>query len=475
MSPTSPPETTSSRQKRNQSLSTFAALTAVVAFLLVMVTIVAVSSKTDTTTTSTSSGPVAVTLTEFAITPKAMTATAGNVQLAIKNNGTMTHNLSIAELGKKSPDIAPGQGAVLDLGDVKAGTYQVQCDIPGHADSGMKGTLTVTAAGSSSDAAMAGMDMSTTATDASSDPNDPTKLAEESQAMLDSFKPFPATTAGKGNVPLDPTIEADGTKVFNLTAAITDWEVEPGKTVKAWSYNGTVPGPLLKVNVGDQVKVILKNGLPGASTDLHLHGVDVPFAMDGVAPITQDAIKPGDSFTYEFTPTTIKMGMYHAHLMGEMAVTNGLFGVFQVGEQPLPAGRTVSGIAIPRDVTIAQEMPMVLNDAGVIGLSLDGKSFPATAPIVAKSGDWIEVTYFNEGLQMHTMHLHRFPQIIISKDGLPLDSPYAADTIAVGPGERYTVLIHPDEVGTWVWHCHILNHVERSTGMFGMVTALVVQ
>ena len=118
---------------------------------------------------------------------------------------------------------------------------------------------------------------------------------------------------------------------------------------------------------------------------------------------------------------------------------------------------------------------MVVNDAGVIGLTLDGKSFPATTPVVAKNGDWIQVTYFNEGLQMHTMHLHRFPQIVISKDGWPLDSPYAADTIAVGPGERYTVLINPTEVGTWVWHCHILNHVERETGMFGMVTALVVQ
>jgi len=197
--------------------------------------------------------------------------------------------------------------------------------------------------------------------------------------------------------------------------------------------------------------------------------------MDGVSPITQDAIPPGGSFTYEFTPTSIKMGMYHAHLMGDMAVPNGLFGVFQVGEQPLPAGRTISGIVVPKDIKIAQERPMVLNDAGVIGLSLDGKSFPATAPIVAKSGDWIEVTYFNEGLQMHTMHLHRFPQIVISKDGLPLDQPYAADTIAVGPGERYTVIVNPNEVGTWVWHCHILNHVERETGMFGMVTALVVQ
>jgi FtsP/CotA-like multicopper oxidase with cupredoxin domain len=118
---------------------------------------------------------------------------------------------------------------------------------------------------------------------------------------------------------------------------------------------------------------------------------------------------------------------------------------------------------------------MVLNDAGVIGLTLNGKSFPATTPVTAKVGDWIEVTYFNEGMQVHPMHLHKFPQIVIAKDGLPLDAPYAADTILVGPGERYTVLLNATEAGTWVWHCHILNHVERDAGMFGMVTALIVE
>jgi FtsP/CotA-like multicopper oxidase with cupredoxin domain len=85
------------------------------------------------------------------------------------------------------------------------------------------------------------------------------------------------------------------------------------------------------------------------------------------------------------------------------------------------------------------------------------------------------VHYENEGVQAHPMHLHQFPQLVIAKDGLALDQPYWADTILVGPGERYTVLIHADRPGTWVWHCHILNHVERDTGMFGMVTALVVR
>jgi FtsP/CotA-like multicopper oxidase with cupredoxin domain len=167
--------------------------------------------------------------------------------------------------------------------------------------------------------------------------------------------------------------------------------------------------------------------------------------------------------------------MYHAHLHGQEAIPNGLFGTLYVGDLPLPAGRTISGIAVPADVTGAQDIPMVINDAGVIGLTLNGKSFPATAPLVTEVGDWVRVTYFNEGLQAHPMHLHGFEQLVIAKDGEPLDSPYAADTIMVAPGERYTVLFHADTAGTWVWHCHIITHAESAEGMFGMVTAVVVK
>jgi len=63
---------------------------------------------------------------------------------------------------------------------------------------------------------------------------------------------------------------------------------------------------------------------------------------------------------------------------------------------------------------------------------------------------------------------------VYAKDGIPLDSPYWADTINVAPGERYSVLFNADTVGTWVFHCHILTHVERTEGMFGMVTAMIV-
>ena len=166
--------------------------------------------------------------------------------------------------------------------------------------------------------------------------------------------------------------------------------------------------------------------------------------------------------------------MYHAHMHGQEAIINGLFAVVQVGDVPLPEGRSFTTMSVPENVEIAQEIPMVLNDAGVIGLSLNGKAFPETAPIVAEQGDWLLIHFYNEGLVGHPMHLHRQSQLVVAKDGFPLDSPYQADTVWVAPGERYSVLVHADEVGTWAFHCHIVNHAESDDGLFGMVTAMVV-
>jgi FtsP/CotA-like multicopper oxidase with cupredoxin domain len=155
--------------------------------------------------------------------------------------------------------------------------------------------------------------------------------------------------------------------------------------------------------------------------------------------------------------------MYHSHHNAQVQVPNGLAGAFLIGREPVPAG-----------VQVAQEMTMMLNDSGTIGFSLNGKSFPATAPTVVKQGDWVLAHYMNEGVMAHPMHLHGLPQLVVAKDGFPV-APYSADTINVAPGERYTVLVHATEPGVWAWHCHILPHAERTTGMFGMVTAMIVK
>jgi len=399
---------------------------------------------------------VDVELSEFKISGN-LIAAPGEVTLTVTNKGSVAHNLIMTN-GPRTAMIQPGATTTLELGRLAVGTYEFFCDIPGHADSGMRATLSVSTAVANSLS-----DHTSTAID----------YAKLDKAMSDSIGKFPAKTEGVGATVLAPKVLSDGTKEFDLTAKIGKWEVEPGKIVDAWTYNGIVPGPTIKVDVGDKVRLVVHNELP-MGTDVHVHGVEVPNNMDGVAPITQPLIEPGTTFTYEFTTNKPAVAMYHAHHHGQMQVPNGLFAAFFVGQVPLPAGRTISGLAVPSNLTIAREIPMVVNDAGVIGLSLNGKSFPATEPYAFKLGEWFVVHYFNEGLQIHPMHLHQFPQIVIARDGLPLDSPYAADTISVAPGERVTVLVKAEKPGTWVWHCHILNHVEREEGMFGMVTAVIV-
>jgi plastocyanin len=462
----------------NRTFDRFLVLLAAMGVLIVIMAIVAMATRpigvvdspgveaaeeTSEETAGPTTDPVEVstadlTLREWSITGS-LTVPPGPVRFEIHNEGTVIHNVELQGFGR-SPDVSPGNSITWDVGELSEGTYEVICAIAGHKEAGMRTTLTVAA----------GATVEATATGHGGDDTDWAALDE---AMTQSILAFPAETEGKGNALLEPTI-VDGVKVFELTTEITPWEVEPGRFVDAWSYNGIVPGPMIKVDVGDTVRVIVHNKLP-MGTDIHWHGISTPFVMDGVAPLTQPLIGPGEDFVYEFVAERLSVGMYHAHHHGQMQVPNGLFGVFMIGDLPIPTGQTIGGIALPDEIEIAQEIPMVLNDAGVIGFSLNGKSFPATEPYIVNSGDWLLVHYYNEGLQAHPMHQHQFPQLVVAKDGIPLDHPYWADTVNVAPGERYSVIMNPDEAGAWVWHCHILNHVEREEGMFGMVTALIVQ
>ncbi|MEP6625859.1 MAG: multicopper oxidase domain-containing protein [Acidimicrobiia bacterium] len=400
-----------------------------------------------------------VTLSEFKIDPSMISAAVGS-SLTVTNGGTVDHNFAVQDHDIRTKTLHPGESASMPLKGLKPAGYTVVCEIPGHAGSGMKAMLMIGGAAAGSSAG------TETAALKAADSTNSTAMAKQ-MADYTAQLQNGMNTKGVGNQLAVPEILPDGTKQFALTAEIVDWEVEPGKTVKAWTYNGQVPGPMIKVAVGDRVRIVVRNKLP-QSTSVHWHGIEVPNAMDGVAYLTQDPIKPGQSFTYEFTAQGPAVGMYHSHDYALGQVSDGMAGAFIIGDEPTPPG---SG-------PVTQELPMMLNDAGVIGLSLNGKSFPATAPVVASPGDTVEIHYMNEGQQIHPMHLHGMPQLVIAKDGFPLPQPYQADTVLVAPGERYTVLVSPKESdkGAWAFHCHILSHAEKADGMmFGMVTAFIVQ
>ncbi|MEM7031410.1 MAG: copper oxidase [Chloroflexota bacterium] len=257
------------------------------------------------------------------------------------------------------------------------------------------------------------------------------------------------------------TLDGD-TKVFDLICKKTDWAVEPERIVSAYTYNGIVPGPEIRVTEGDMVRINVHNEMD-ESTVVHWHGVIVPNNMDGVPFITQPLIKSGETFTYEFEAINPGTHMYHSHHNSLVQVTRGMMGPFIID----PKDRS-------QDPDYDSDYTIVLNDTG-IGFTLNGKSFPYTQPIIAKLGERVRIRYMNEGLMIHPMHLHGIEQLVFAKDGWNLPQPYYCDTVNVAPGERWDVIVDCHSPGIWAYHCHILSHAEGPHGMFGMVTCMVVE
>ncbi|HEV2148692.1 MAG TPA: copper oxidase [Longimicrobiaceae bacterium] len=288
--------------------------------------------------------------------------------------------------------------------------------------------------------------------------------AEEMDRMHEEgIKPFPARTAKMGNQLLKPRLE-NGVKVYELTARKMQWETKPGHMVEGWAYNEQVPGPQIRVREGDRVRVVLKNELE-QSTAVHFHGLELPNDQDGVPFITQPPVKPGETYTYEFTVPDGNAGshMYHSHHNAAEQVGKGLLGAFVVEPKH------------PRPIeTVDVDYVMILND-GFHGYTLNGKDFPATEPIVAKLGQKVRIRFMNEGMMIHPMHLHGMHMTVIDKDGWPQPAPWKCDTLNIAPGERWDVIVNCNNPGVWAFHCHILTHAESTHGMFGMVTALIVE
>ena len=304
-------------------------------------------------------------------------------------------------------------------------------------------------------------------------------MAAMHKAGVDAFLAGNQTST-HGNQPLKPTMDGT-TKVFTLTASNVKWEVSKGQFVDAMAFNGQIPGPQIDVSYGDHIRVVVENQLD-QPTVVHFHGMTVPNAMDGVPYITQDPIMPGQVWTYEFTVKDPPgMYVYHSHFNSTEQVGAGLYGALIVQPQgglwPYPAltvNDRTGATTVGAPVKVDDESTLFLGD-GPLGYVLNGKSFPATSPIVATQGDWVLIHMANDGSMLHPMHLHGYHFEVVAQDGFPLEQPYMADTLVIAPGQRFDVLIHAIYPGAWAFHCHILPHVEGPQGMYGMVTALVVQ
>jgi manganese oxidase len=423
-----------------------------------VVLVVAAACSQGSQPTVKSATTVQVSLNEFTISPGQIQGPSGSpFTLDVTNQGTVPHSMTVDTAGNtvETPMLNAGQSFALSVPPLDAGTYSVWCTVPGHKEAGMSALLVTGQGGTGAEQPSSG------GGSASMPGMGGGRSGMTGEQMADAHKrstlAFPAETAGLGGEVLEPEMDGD-VKVFGLVTKKTKWEVGPGDFRDAFTYNGTVPGPQLRVKQRDTIRVVLQNELD-QPTVIHFHGLTVPNAMDGVPYITQDPVNPGSYFVYEFKvvdpPGTY---LYHSHFNSDEQVGNGLFGAIVV-EPALP--------------TWDVEYTEILSD-GPLGYTINGKGFPATQPLTAKLGQDVLIRLANIGSMLHPFHLHGYHFTVAGQDGFELAQPYSVDTLVIAPGERFDVMVKADNPGAWAFHCHILSHVEGPEGMFGMVTALIV-
>ncbi|MBY5698546.1 DUF4396 domain-containing protein [Rhizobium leguminosarum] len=294
------------------------------------------------------------------------------------------------------------------------------------------------------------------------------------EAMLDMAAIHPryiTATYGldtRGDRALEPRIEG-GVKVFDIEAKVVRWTILPGITVEAYTFNGQLPGPRIQIREGDRVRINVKNSLP-ESTSVHWHGLVLPNEMDGPAEITQPPIHPGETYVYEFTAGQSGSYFYHSHDHVDRQQALGLYGALMID----PAQADPTTIADREYVILLQEWlkregltyPAMPMDGGQPNyFTINGRAYPETDTIKMKVGETLKVRFVgsNNGF-IHPMHIHGGPFTVVARDGINLSptARFQADTVNVGPGQRYDVIWTALNPGKWLIHCHIGHHTTNN-------------
>ncbi len=314
-------------------------------------------------------------------------------------------------------------------------------------------------------------------------------LPGEAMRDMAAVKPrqvvYAAAPDAKGDRILEPRIE-NGVKVFDIKAEIIRWNILPDVAVEAYAYNRQVPGPRLQVTEGDHVRINFRNALP-ESTTVHWHGLILPNEMDGPAKVTQDPVPPGGSYTYEFDVGQSGTYFYHSHDHPDRQQALGLYGALLISPKDL-----VAEVRADLDYTIQLQewlkrewltYPAMLMEGALPNyFTINGKAYPSTDTVAMKVGQTIKIRFIGTNNNfVHPMHVHGGPFEVVAVDGVNLkdSARYQADTVNVGPGQRYDVIWTARKPGKWLVHCHIPHHTANNNveqhGGGGLMLVLNVQ
>lgn len=239
-------------------------------------------------------------------------------------------------------------------------------------------------------------------------------------------------------------------RTANLRAAPLEQAVRAGRpTTNFWGFNGSVPGPVLKFSKGEVARFVVHNALDVDSA-VHWHGVRVPNPMDGVPHVTQNPIRPGDEFVYEFKLPDSGTYWYHPHQSSFEQVPRGLYGALIVEEEkPIEVDRELvwilSDVRIGEDGKQVEDFGRILDFAndGRLGnqVLLNGQAAGVENTIGVQSGERIRLRLINAAAaRIFQLSLAGHALQVIAFDGQAVE-PHVVENLLLGPGMRADLVI----------------------------------
>jgi len=245
---------------------------------------------------------------------------------------------------------------------------------------------------------------------------------------------------------------------INLEARVDYVEMIPGIPSKVYSYNGTVPGPLIRGTVGDTLIIHFTNNLPEPTT-IHWHGLRLPADMDG-ASVAQNPLQPGETFTYKYELKEASLFWYHPHVRSNEQVEKGLAGALLVSEKKRDINKhirkTKQRILVIDDVLLDENgqveeaftgtpkevLLKKINGRTGNTLLVNGRQMPTMR---VKSGEpirWRMVNIANTRFMRVAVPGHKLTRI--GGDGGLLETPIKdMDDVFLVPGQRADIMFIP--------------------------------
>lgn len=236
----------------------------------------------------------------------------------------------------------------------------------------------------------------------------------------------------------------------SLVAKASSLAIADGPETDLWTYNDSLPGPLIHARVGDRVIVHFDNQLADP-TVVHWHGLRISDQMDG-SPRIQSPVAPGGSFTYDFIVPDAGTFWYHTHFNQIEQFERGLYGALVVHERDEPKFTServivIDDIRLDSDNQIA---PFLTSGpdigAGRVGNTLlaNGKAEPLRTVLPRGGIERWRVILANNALTMG-LRLKGAQTRVIATDGGLLPSPLEADRVEIAPGQRYDFEVRAGE------------------------------